>query len=107
MTQNDFFRSLSEAPFIPVYTFTYDSENHKLDMVYIANSRCMTKHTDTPAQLVKWYDNILREYYTQEQRAYEELGKFATYYKLAYSDYITLLFYTLRDLEETNPEYYV
>lgn len=101
-----FYKAITEAPFIKDYTFEYNKSSNKLDIVFKANSSCMTRHTDTIRGLVADYTTALREYKSCN-KTNERLKEYAVYYGLYFNDYITILQQTLDELSETNPEYFV
>ncbi len=89
------------------YTFEFNPETIKLDLIQKTNPTCHTRHTLTKAELYNWYKVELVKY---QKNGYSKLAPFkeyAEYYKMGFSTYMKLLTQTINDAEEENPEYFI
>jgi len=105
-------QSMSEAMTKECWTFLYDKENKKLEMVQKIGSSCYTQYCDTKSELLTWYKKTLRDIADPTFKPalvdYSVLfAKYADYYGISYEDYIPLITNVIEEAYAENPEYFI
>ena len=89
------------------YTFEFNPETIKLDLVQKTNPTCHTRHTLGKPELYNWYKQELVKFEKNGQSKFAPFSEYAEYYQMGFSTYIKLLKQTILEAEETNPEYFI
>ena len=105
-------QSIANAFTEQCWTFLYNKETKKLDLVQQNSPRCHTRYCSTKVELFTWYRKTLRDVadptYIPPLVDYATVfAEYAEYYGITYDTYISMITQTINSAYITNPEYFI